>query len=351
MESDTPSKSRGLTYERSGVSIAAQDTAIELIRPLAEETHTSQVLAGIGAFGGAFKANFEHLENPVLVASTDGVGTKVKLAARFNAWENVGRDLVAVSVNDVITAGAKPLFFLDYIACNKLTPEIVERVITGVRDGCLECGCALLGGELAEMGDVYGEGEIDLVGFAVGVVDSRCRIDGSSVAAGDVVIGFPSSGVHSNGYALVRKAFESLTDRDWQKRDDLLGCSLAEELLKPTTIYWRHIQMLLDAGIEMKAIAHISGGGIPGNAGRMLPPGLSMRILRSEIPVLPVFSRVAEAGGVDDSEMWNTFNMGIGCTFIAAPEQAEAALSLGSGSISLLRLGDVVPGGGGVLIE
>lgn len=340
-----------MTYEQAGVSIAAQDTAIELIKPLAEATHTPQVLAGIGAFGGAFKADFEHFEDPVLVASTDSVGTKVKLAARFDAWDSVGRDLVAVSVNDVITTGAKPLFFLDYIACNKLAPRIVERVITGVRDGCLECGCALLGGELAEMGDVYGEGEFDLVGFAVGVVDSRRRIDGSNVTTGDVVIGIPSSGVHSNGYSLVRKAFESLSDREWQRHDDLLGCSLAEELLKPTTIYCRHIQTLLDAGIEIKAIAHISGGGIPGNAARMLPPGLGLRILRSEVPVLPVFHRIAEAGGVEDSEMWSTFNMGIGCTLVAASEQAEAALSLGGSGISLLRLGEVVPGSGNVLIE
>jgi len=340
-----------LTYEQAGVSIAAQDAAIELIRPLAETTHTPQVLAGIGAFGGAFKADFEHLEDPVLVASTDSVGTKVKLAARFDGWINVGRDLVAVSVNDVITTGAKPLFFLDYIACNKLAPKVVERVITGVRDGCLECSCALLGGELAEMSDVYGEGEIDLVGFAVGVVDSRLRIDGSSVIAGDVVLGIPSSGVHSNGYSLVRKAFESFSDRDWQKRDDLLGCSLAEELLKPTTIYYRHIQTLLDAGIEVKAIAHISGGGMPGNAARMLPPGLGLRILRSEIPVLPVFHRIAETGGIEDSEMWNTFNMGIGCTLISASEQAEVALSLGGNGIGLLRLGEVVPGSGDVLIE
>jgi len=351
MESDTSSRRRGLTYKQAGVSIAAQDTAIELIRPLAEATHTPQVLAGIGAFGGAFKAGFEHYDDPVLIASTDGVGTKVKLAARFDAWDGIGRDLVAVSVNDIITTGARPLFFLDYIACNKLAPKVVERVITGVRDGCLECGCALLGGELAEMGDVYGEGEFDLAGFAVGVVDSRYRIDGSSVNEGDIVMGLPSSGVHSNGYSLARKAFESLSDGDWQAYDDPLGCSLAEELLKPTTIYCRHIQALLDAGIEIKAIAHISGGGIPGNAARMLPPGLGLRILRSAIPVLPVFRRIAEAGGVEDAEMWSTFNMGIGCTLIAASEQAEAALSLSGRGLGLLRIGEVVAGSGNVLIE
>jgi phosphoribosylformylglycinamidine cyclo-ligase len=351
MESDITSKGHGLTYEQAGVSIAAQDAAIELIKPLVKATHTPQVLAGIGAFGGAFKASFEHLEDPVLVASTDGVGTKVKLAARFDAWEKVGRDLVAVSVNDVITTGAKPLFFLDYIACNKLAPKIIERVITGVRDACLECGCALLGGEIAEMGDVYGEGEIDLAGFAVGVVDSRQRIDGSSVTAGDVVLGFPSSGVHSNGYSLVRKAFESLSYDEWQAQDEILGCSLAEELLKPTTIYYQHIQTLLDAGIEIKAIAHISGGGIPGNAARMLPPGLGLRIRRSQIPVRPIFHRIAKVGGIGDAEMWSTFNMGIGCTLIAASEQAEAALSLSGNGIALFRLGEVVPESGSVLID
>jgi phosphoribosylformylglycinamidine cyclo-ligase len=351
MKRDTSLKKNALTYEQAGVSIAAQDAAIELIKPLAEATHTPRVLSAIGAFGGAYKADFEQYDDPILVASTDSVGTKVKLAARFDAWENVGKDLVAVSVNDVITTGAAPLFFLDYIACNKLDPKIVERVVSGVRDGCLECGCSLLGGELAEMGDVYGEGEIDLVGFAVGVVDSRRRIDGSGVVAGDIVFGLPSSGVHSNGYSLVRKAFESLPEQEWRTHDDLLDCSLAEELLKPTTIYCRHIKMLQDAEIEIKAVAHISGGGIPGNAARMLPPGLDLQIKRSEVPVHPIFRYIAEAGGVEEAEMWSTFNMGIGCTLVAAPEQAEAALSLSENGIKLLRLGRIVPGSGNVLIE
>ncbi len=345
-----PTAKRGLTYEQAGVSIAAQDKAIELIKPLAAATYTPSVLAGVGAFGAAFKANFDEHTDPVLVSSTDGIGTKIKLAARFDAWESAGRDLVAVSVNDIITTGAVPLFFLDYIACYKLNPRIVERIVSGIRDGCLECGCVLLGGELAEMGEVYAEGEIDLAGFAVGVVDRPYMVDGSAVVPGDVVLGLPSSGIHANGTTLVRRAFEGLSDAEWRSFNPRIGRSLADEVVQPMIIYHRHLQEMRDAEVEIKAIAHISGGGLLGNAARMLAPGLDIRIDRAAITVLPVFDLVAERGGIAEVEMWGTFNMGIGMTVVVSPEQADAALVLFGESLGLRRIGGVIPGDGKVVL-
>jgi phosphoribosylformylglycinamidine cyclo-ligase len=349
-EAGSTNARRGLTYEQAGVSIAAQDKAIELIKPLAAATYTSRVLAGVGAFGAAFKAGFEEYEDPVLVSSTDGVGTKVKLAARFDAWENIGRDLVAVSVNDIITTGAAPLFFLDYIACHKLNPRTVERIVSGIKDGCLECGCVLMGGELAEMGEVYREGEVDLAGFAVGVVDAPRRVDGSTVVPGDVILGLPSSGLHSNGYSLVRKVFESLSEAEWTQFNPRLGCSLADEVLKPTAIYYRHLRELQDNEVELKAIAHVSGGGIPGNCGRGLAPGLDVRVNKAAIAVPAIFEIIAARGGVEDAEMWNTFNMGVGMTIVVAPEQADAALDLAGESLGLKCIGEIVPGDGKVVL-
>jgi phosphoribosylformylglycinamidine cyclo-ligase len=355
MEDNTPedgstTPKRGLTYEQAGVSIAAQDKAIELIKPLAASTYTARVLSGVGAFGAAFKAGFEEMEDPVLVSSTDGVGTKVKLAARFDGWDSIGRDLVAVSVNDIITTGATPLFFLDYIACHKLVPRTIERIVSGIKEGCLECGCALIGGELAEMGEVYYEGEIDLAGFAVGVVDGPRRVDGSTVVPGDIVLGLPSSGLHSNGFTLVRRIFDDLSDAEWMQFNPRLGTSLADIVMRPTVIYYRHLRELLDAEVELKAIAHVSGGGIPGNAGRTLAPGLDMRVDRSKVPVLPIFELIAERGGVEDAEMWKTFNMGVGMTLVVAPAQADAAMELAAESLGLVRIGEIVPGDGNVVL-
>jgi len=350
MEDNSSSGDEGLTYERAGVSIEAQDAAIELIKPLAASTHTPSVLAGVGGFAAAFEADFAGYQNPVLVSSTDGVGTKVKLAARFDAWEEVGWDCVAVCVNDLVTTGARPLFVLDYIACHRLEPAVVERIVTGIRDACLECGCALLGGELAEMRDVYAKGEADLAGFAVGVVDGQRRIDGSTVVSGDVVLGFPSSGIHANGLTLARKVFAGLSDAEWRAHNEELGCSLASELLRPTIIYYRWLQELAAAEIEIKALAHISGGGLPGNAARMLPPGLDVRIVRSAIPVHPIFKLIARTGPVGESEMWRTFNMGLGLTLVLAPEQAEAALELPQFQRTLHRVGEIAPGTGRVVL-
>jgi phosphoribosylformylglycinamidine cyclo-ligase len=349
---DLPSKTGGLTYEQAGVSIEAQGAAIELIKPLAADTYTPRVVSGVGGFGALFDAGFEDITEPVLVASTDGVGTKVKLAARFNRWEGVGRDLVAVCVNDVITTGAHPLFFLDYIACHKLEPQVVQEVVRGMRDACLECGCALIGGEMAEMGEVYRPGEMDLAGFAVGVVDRLNRIDGGSVVAGDVVVGLPSNGVHSNGFSLVRKVFEGLSDAEWQEHSDRLGCSLVEDLLRPTQLYHGSLRTLLDNGAEVKAVAHISGGGLPDNAGRVLPPGLDVVIERAAVPAQPIFGLIAEHGGVAEKEMWHTFNMGVGMMLIIAPEQVDEAVGLlAEGPVRPVVIGRILSGDGRVHIQ
>ncbi len=325
---DLPLKTEGLTYEQAGVSIKAQDAAIELIKPLAAETYTPRVVSGVGGFGAQFDAAFEDIDEPILVSSTDGVGTKVRLAARFRRWEAVGRDLVAVCVNDVITTGAHPLFFLDYLACHKLEPQVVQEAVRGMRAGCLECGCALIGGELAEMGDIYQPGEMDLAGFAVGVVGRLNRIDGRGVVAGDIVVGLPSNGVHANGFSLVRKVFEGLSDAEWLEHNDRLGRSLLDDLMRPTRLYHRSLRTLLDNGAEIKAVAHISGGGLPDNVARMLPPGLNVVIERAAVPVQPIFSLIAERGSVDDEEMWHTFNMGVGLVLVIAPEQVDEAIGL-----------------------
>lgn len=345
-----PTAKRGLTYEEAGVSIAAQDRAIELIKPLASATYTPRVLSGVGAFGAAFKANFEDYTEPVLVSSTDGIGTKIKLAARFDAWECAGRDLVAVSVNDIITAGAIPLFFLDYIACYKLIPQIVERIVAGIKEGCLECGCVLLGGELAEMGEVYAEGEIDLAGFAVGVVDLPYMVDGSSVVPGDVVLALPSTGLHANGITLARRALEGLSDAEWHSYNNKLRRTLAEEVVRPMAIYHCHLQELRDAEIEIKSIAHISGGGIPGNAARTLAPGLDVRISKAAVAVPPIFGLIAEYGGVAEDEMWRTFNMGAGMTIIVSPGQADSAMNLLGEQLGIMRIGEVASGDGKVIL-
>ena len=247
--SDTASS--GLTYEKAGVSIAAAEDAVARIKRLAESTRTPQVLAGVGPFAAAFQADFAQYEEPLLVASTDGVGTKVKLAAAFGRYKEVGRDTVAVSTNDVLTCGASPLFFLDYIACNRVEPNVIEELVTGMRDGCLEASMALVGGELAEMRDLYSPGEFDLVGFAVGVVDRSQLITGEQITVGDRLLAVPSSGIHANGLTLARKVFKGMSEEQWKQIDDRLGCSLADEMLKPTRIYAREMKHLLDAGLQI----------------------------------------------------------------------------------------------------
>src|SRR5882762_9088290 len=301
---------KGLTYRDSGVDIDAGDTLVERIRPYARKTHRPEVLAGIGGFGGLFEAP-EGYREPVMVVGTDGVGTKLKLAFMAGKHDTVGIDLVAMSVNDVVVAGAEPVVFLDYFATSRLEVAEAEQVIKGIAEGCVRAGCALIGGETAELPGFYGRGEYDLAGFCVGIVEKSRILDGSQVKAADVVLGMASSGLHSNGFSLVRKVFESD-----------LSAQLARELLEPTRIYVKDCLALRDA-LDVHAFAHITGGGLPGNLPRVLPEGHRAVLRRGSWPVPGIFERIQKAGNVADSEMLRTFNMGIG--MCAVVPRADAA--------------------------
>ncbi len=335
----------GLSYENAGVSISAAEETVRRIKLIAERTRTAHVLEGIGPFGASFRGRFEDLEEPILVSTTDGVGTKVKLSARFKSFRTIGYDLVAVNANDIITTSAFPLFFLDYIACHRVDPDAIEQIAEGMADACLECGCSLIGGEISEMRDLYAEGEFDLAGFMVGVVDKNKRVTGENITCGDVILGLPSSGVHANGLTLARKAFESLTDEEWRSFNPDLGKSLAEELLTPTKVYVHQLSALKKTEVEIKGIVHVSGGGIRGNLGRILPAGVDAVVYRDKIETPPIFKLIAEAGGVSDGEMWRVFNMGMGMLFVLDPEQAEGAKACAEeNDFPLIEVGEIVEG-------
>lgn len=313
------------TYESSGVSIAAQDAAIAMFKDAVSATHGKEVLAGIGSFGAAFAPQLAGIEEPVLVSSTDGVGTKVVLHARFgtNAW--AGQDLVAAVLNDVICCGARPLFFLDYLACNKVLPEVINEIVGGMAEACREAGCALIGGEIAEMGEVYRVGEYDLAGFAAALADKQAMLGSHRVQAGDVLIGLGSSGVHCNGFSLVRSVFAGLNDGQWEEELPELGASLRTALLAPTRCYVRPVLRL--AGRSMlSAAAHISGGGLQDNLPRAIPAGLSAEVDRGAVPVPAVFDIIRGRGTVEPDEMWHVFNMGVGFVVIAPERHTEDAL-------------------------
>ncbi|TMA76387.1 MAG: phosphoribosylformylglycinamidine cyclo-ligase [Deltaproteobacteria bacterium] len=303
---------KGLTYRDSGVDIERGDALVERIKPLARRTARPEVLAGIGGFGGLFEVPQGYRE-PVLVVGTDGVGTKLKLAFLAGKHDTVGIDLVAMSVNDVVVCGAEPVVFLDYFATSLLDVAEAEQVIKGIAEGCLRAGCALIGGETAELPGFYARGEYDLAGFCVGVVEKSRILDGSRVKASDVVVGMASSGLHSNGFSLARKVF-----------DGNIAPDLARELLEPTRIYVKECLALRDA-VEVKAFAHITGGGLPGNLPRVLPDGHRAALRRGSWPVPEVFSRIQKAGKVAEAEMLRTFNMGIGmCAVVSRSEAARA---------------------------
>jgi phosphoribosylformylglycinamidine cyclo-ligase len=303
---------KGLTYRDSGVDIEQGDALVERIKPLARRTARPEVLAGIGGFGGLFEVPRGYRE-PVLVVGTDGVGTKLKLAFLSGKHDTVGIDLVAMSVNDVVVCGAEPLVFLDYFATSRLDVGEAEQVIKGIAEGCLRAGCALIGGETAELPGFYARGEYDLAGFCVGVVEKSRILDGSRVKASDIVIGLASSGLHSNGFSLARKVF-----------DGNIGPDLARELLEPTRIYVKDCLALREA-VDVRAFAHITGGGLPGNLPRVLPDGHRAALRRGSWPVPEVFSRIQKAGKVSDGEMLRTFNMGIGmCAVISKGDAARA---------------------------
>ncbi len=311
-----------VSYRDAGVDIDAGDRLVERIKPLAARTRRDGVLAGIGGFGALFELGKKY-RDPVLVSGTDGVGTKLKLAFQLNRHDTIGIDLVAMSVNDILVQGAEPLFFLDYFACGKLDVAVATRVIAGVATGCEQAGCALIGGETAEMPGMYAPGEYDLAGFAVGVVEKSAIIDGRTITSGDVVIGLASSGLHSNGYSLVRKL---LADRNVDLSMRVGDQTLADALMAPTRIYVRSLRALM-ASLPVKGMAHITGGGLTENIPRILPEGMAAFLERKAWVAPPVFDWLQAAGNIAAAEMARTFNCGIGMVVIVAREHADAALA------------------------
>lgn len=334
------------TYAQSGVNIEAGNELVQRIKPHAKRTHTCGVIGGIGGFGALFKHDFTKYREPLLVSSTDGVGTKLKIAFDLNRHDTVGRDLVAMCVNDLICCGAKPLFFLDYFATGALSPEQGEAVVKGIADGCVEAGCALVGGETAELPGFYQPGEYDLAGFTVGVVDRPGLIDGSSVEVGDIVLGLASSGLHSNGYSLARRLLEPL---GYDTVLPELNRTLGEALLEPTTIYVQPVLSLLDL-VEVKAIANITGGGFYENIPRVLPSGVVASIRRGSWTASPLFEMIRTQGSVEEREMFTTFNMGIGLVLVVAPSNVDA-VKAHFGSIEVFEIGRIEAGQGAARVE
>ncbi len=342
---------KGLTYRDSGVDIEKADEFVAQLKGLVSSTHREGVIGGIGHFGALFEVPGNY-KNPVLVSSTDGVGTKLKVAFMAGLHGTVGMDLVAMCVNDILTLGAEPLFFLDYFATGKLTPEVALEVMKGIVQGCREAKCALIGGETAEMPGFYQPGEYDLSGFAVGVVEKDEIIDGSATRPGDTVIGLASSGLHSNGYSLVRKVFFEVHNYRPDTYIEELGTELAEELLKPTRIYVRAFMALKQECIIPKAMAHITGGGLPGNLPRVLPEGMEAVIVNNSWPQPPVFSLIRTLGNVSEEEMRKTFNLGIGYTIVVSESQADRAIEiLNKAGYQAYRIGYIQKGRGGVRYE
>ena len=317
-----------MDYKSAGVDIEAGYKSVELMRKFVKSTMRPEVLGGLGGFSGAFSlAAVKDMEDPVLLSGTDGVGTKLKLAFLMDRHDTVGIDCVAMCVNDIICCGAKPLFFLDYIACGKNVPERIEQIVKGVCEGCVQAGAALIGGETAEMPGFYPENEYDLAGYSTGIVDQDRIIDNTRMEAGDTVLALPSSGVHSNGFSLVRKVFD-IEHADLEApRAELGGKSLGEALLTPTKIYVKPVLALL-AQVDVKGISHITGGGFYENIPRSIPEGLGARIERKAVRVLPVFDLIAKAGNISERDMFNTNNMGVGMSIVVPAAQKEPALEI-----------------------
>lgn len=315
-----------ISYRDAGVDIDAANDATARIRRLARATFTAGVMTDIGSFGGMFKADFAGMRDPVLVSSADGVGTKLRVAFLTGIHNTVGYDLVCHCVNDILVQGARPLFFLDYIASGRLVPETIEQVIEGLARGCKESGCALIGGETAEMPGFYADGEYDIAGFIVGAVDAPNIINGSQIAPGDLLIGLPSVGLHTNGYSLARKLFFDVAGHTVDTRVEELGCTVGEELLKPHRSYLGALDGLLGSGI-IKGLAHITGGGLLENMPRILPDGVAAQIRQGSWPVLPVFKLLARLGNVSEPEMHRAFNMGIGMVVVVGPESNDRLLA------------------------
>lgn len=329
-------------YKQAGVDIAAGNEAVERMKKHVKRTFRPEVVTDLGGFGALFRFDHSKYQKPILVSGTDGVGTKLKLAFAMDKHDTIGVDAVAMCVNDVVVQGAEPLFFLDYLACDKVIPEKIESIVKGIADGCAQAGCALIGGETAEMPGMYGEGEYDIAGFTVGVVDESRLIDGSRIQPGDALIGIRSSGVHSNGYSLVRKVLLADKGMKLDQYVEELGKTLGEELLTPTKIYVKPVLSLLEQ-VEIKGMAHITGGGFTENIPRILPAGTQAEIDYGSWPVPPIFSLVEELGQVSRGEMFRTFNMGVGLVLVVNNEDAISAIqtlrSLGEEADLIGRIG------------
>lgn len=332
-------KHSSLTYRDAGVDIEAGDALVERIKPMARKTLRPEVLGGIGGFGALFEVSKKYT-NPVIVSGTDGVGTKLKLAFRMKKHDTIGIDLVAMSVNDILVSGAEPAFFLDYFACGKLDVGVAADVVQGIAEGCEQAGCALIGGETAEMPGMYDPNEYDLAGFAVGLVDKARIIDGSKIAAGDAVVGLASSGAHSNGYTLVRKVIAVSSADLFEPFED--GRTLGQALLEPTRIYVKPVLATL-ARVEVKGMAHITGGGLTENIPRVLPQSLAARIERSSWEVPGIFRWLQKQGNIADEEMHRTFNCGIGMVLVVSRADASAAIaSLAAAGVKATEIGAIV---------
>ena len=342
-------KSFSESYKEAGVDVTAGYKAVELMKQYVARTTTSGVLSGIGGFGGLFELDMTGINKPVLVSGTDGVGTKLKIAFLMDKHNTVGIDCVAMCVNDVICCGAKPQFFLDYIAVGKNYPEKVAQIVSGVAEGCVQSGCALIGGETAEMPGFYPIDEYDLAGFSVGIVDKDKILKPNTQKAGDVLIAIKSSGIHSNGFSLVRKVF-TINEQNLARHRSELGTTLGDCLLTPTKIYVKAILNLLDV-VNVKSISHITGGGFYENIPRSLPNGITAKIERSAVDVLPIFNLIAETGKIPERDMFNTFNMGVGMIVCVDKNDVDKAIeSIKASGEEAYVLGELVDGEDGVII-
>ena len=316
-----------VTYLDAGVDVESGNQLIQKIKHRVERTYTPGVLGSLGGFSGLFSLANHSMKEPVLVSSTDGVGTKIRFAVLMNEHHQIGQDCVAMSVNDVVAQGAKPLFFLDYIAVGKLNHDHIENLISGISAACEDCGCALIGGETSEMSSFYGDGNYDVAGFAVGIVDKEQCITGETIEVGDIVLGLPSSGLHSNGFSLVRHIILERKQLPLDTYIDELGRTIGEEVLEPTKLYVKQILPLVEAGY-VKGMAHITGGSFYDNIPRILPKGMAVTINSNAWPVLPIFKLLQRWGNVEPKEMYHTFNMGIGMVLVVKPEVVESIVAL-----------------------
>lgn len=337
------------SYKAAGVDITAGYKSVELMKQHIKRTLNDGCVSDIGGFGGLFQPQLAGMKNPVLVSGTDGVGTKLKIAMLLDKHDTIGVDCVAMCVNDVICCGAKPLFFLDYIACGKNIPEKIAEIVAGVAEGCVQAGCALIGGETAEHPGMMAEDDYDLAGFTVGIVDRDKVFDNKTVQSGDAIIALPSTGVHSNGFSLVRKVFD-VENKDINVYSDTLGKTIGEALLTPTKIYVKPVLALAEQ-VDIKAVSHITGGGFYENIPRSIPEGFTAKIDRNALRILPIFELLQKTGNIPERDMFNTYNMGVGMSLVVAADKADEALRIlkANGEDAYL-IGEIAEGGTGVVI-